>query len=263
MGTKVFLLDGGSLALDHSQLFWNREPGRICRFPVYSVLIEHAEGRFLFDSGFNKAVFDQLRPGNALQTPAQTIPGALDLIGLRPSDITHVLNSHYHVDHVGGNRFCSCATTICHKLELEAATNPEPFEAVGYCDMSFAPHLRPSSIDVGQADDLYTPRLESITGDQEIAKGVVLFETPGHTPGHYSLMVQLADRRPMIFTGDACYAQRSIDLNAIPGTHTDPRAAYRSMQRLQDFARDHDAELFFSHDAEAWPSYVKAPGYYS
>lgn len=262
MDTTVYLLDGGTLELDHSQLFWNQNPGNRYRFPVYSVLVEHAEGLFLFDSGFNKAVFDQLRPGNARQTSAQTLTGALNLIGRKPREITHVLNSHYHVDHVGGNRYCTCATTICHKLELEAATHPEPFEARGYCDMSFAPHLRPSMVDVGPADDIYTPRFESISGDQEIAKGIVLFETPGHTPGHYSLMVKLAHRRPMIFTGDACYAQRSIDLNAISGTHTDPRAAYRSLQRLQDIAREHDAELFFSHDAEAWPAYIKAPGFY-
>ncbi len=262
MDTKVYLLDGGSLELDHSQLFWGRSPGRRVRFPVYSVLVEHKDGRFLFDTGFNKEVFDALNPGNAQQTDAQTIPGALALIGLAPRDITHVLNSHYHLDHVGGNKFCTCATTVCHKLELEAAANPEPFEARGYADMSFAPHLRRTRTDLGAADDIYTPRFECVTGDQEIAKGVTLFETPGHTPGHYSLMVRLAHRRPMIFTGDACYAQRSIDLGAISGSHVDPRAGYRSMQRLQDLAQEHDAELFFSHDGDAWPNYVKAPGYY-
>ena len=174
MDTKVYLLDGGSLELDHSQLFWGRSPGRRVRFPVYSVLVEHKDGRFLFDTGFNKEVFDALNPGNAQQTDAQTIPGALALIGLAPRDITHVLNSHYHLDHVGGNKFCTCATTVCHKLELEAAANPEPFEARGYADMSFAPHLRRTRTDLGAADDIYTPRFECVTGDQEIAKGVTL-----------------------------------------------------------------------------------------
>ena len=51
--TKVYLLDGGSLVLDGYHVFWNRGPGGEVRFPVYSILIEHAEGRFLIDTGYD------------------------------------------------------------------------------------------------------------------------------------------------------------------------------------------------------------------
>lgn len=163
------------------------------------------------------------------------------------------MNSHYHFDHVGGNKLCTCAKTICHKCELDAFMNPHPtMEAPGYLDRSFL-----------EAQGNYTPKLEIVTGDQEIASGVTLFETPGHTAGHYSLMVRLADRRPMIFTGDACYARRSLDLMAIPGLHVDPRKAYATLERLRDLAREHDAELFFSHDKDSYPAYLKAPFFYS
>ena len=47
---KVWLLDGGSIVIEHTQLMWN-VPGPQCRIPVYSVLIEHDEGLFLIDTG--------------------------------------------------------------------------------------------------------------------------------------------------------------------------------------------------------------------
>ena len=51
--TKVYFLDGGSLVLDGYHIFWNRGPGGEVRFPSYSVLIEHAEGRFMIDTGYD------------------------------------------------------------------------------------------------------------------------------------------------------------------------------------------------------------------
>ncbi len=104
---------------------------------------------------------------------------------------------------------------------------------------------------------------EYVVSDQQIARGVTLFETPGHTAGHYSLMVRLADTGPIIFTGDACYAQRSLDVMAPPSLHDDPRKEYASLERLKALAQEHEAKLFFSHDNESYPSYVKAPGFYS
>jgi 4-pyridoxolactonase len=51
--TKVYLLDGGSIVIDGFHMFWNVGPAGEIRIPVYSVLVEHKEGRFLFDSGFD------------------------------------------------------------------------------------------------------------------------------------------------------------------------------------------------------------------
>jgi 4-pyridoxolactonase len=265
--TKVYLLDFGTLALDGYMMYWGRGPSGLFRFPVYGVLVDHPEGRFLFDTGFQKAWFDEHIPDLAHQTERQTVPGQLDLLGLRPTDITHVINSHMHVDHVGGNHCCTEACTLCHKAELEAVRRPEPWEALGYSDQSFAspeqldPAITPDIDDAVQ--DIYTPRFELLTGDQQIAKGVHLFETPGHTPGHYSLMVELSDRRPMLFTGDACYTKRNIEENLIANSHSDVKQAHDSLAKLRMLADKHDAELFYSHDPEAWKGWKPAPYHYS
>ena len=51
---RVWFLDSGSLVIDRSHIMWNIDTGNPARFPVYSVLIEHTDGLFLFDSGFDK-----------------------------------------------------------------------------------------------------------------------------------------------------------------------------------------------------------------
>jgi 4-pyridoxolactonase len=51
--TKVHLLDGGTLVIDGFHAFWNRGPAGEVRFPCYSVLIEHADGRYIFDTGYD------------------------------------------------------------------------------------------------------------------------------------------------------------------------------------------------------------------
>ena len=262
--TRVYLLDFGSLALDGYMMYWGRGPSGPVRFPVYGVLVDHPEGRFIFDTGFDKDWFDATFPGNAIQSKQQGFEAQLDLIGMRSKDITHVLNSHYHVDHVGNNKLCTHATTICHKCELEAVQHPEPHEELGYSDRSFAPaDLIESGTVPDVADDIYTPRFEFVTGDAEIAKGVYLFETPGHTPGHYSMMVRLANRRPMLFTGDACYTQRNLEENLISNSHSDVKQAFHSLQRLRDLAEKYDAELFYSHDMKNWADWRPAPYFYS
>ena len=67
--TKVYLLDGGSLVLDGFHVYWNRGPGGEIRFPVYSILIEHAEGRFLIDTGYD---YDHVMKVLPFEKPQQT-----------------------------------------------------------------------------------------------------------------------------------------------------------------------------------------------
>ena len=81
--TKVFLLDGGSLVLDGYHVFWNRGPGGDIRFPVYSILVEHAEGRFLIDTGYDYDHVMKVLPfEKPMQTPEQTIPARSSFLGL-------------------------------------------------------------------------------------------------------------------------------------------------------------------------------------
>jgi 4-pyridoxolactonase len=96
---------------------------------------------------------------------------------------------------------------------------------------------------------------EGLEGDVEIAPGVHLFHTPGHAIGHYSLLVEFASRRPILFTIDAAYSRKSLDTLCQSSFHIDPVAGVNSMLRLRKLAKEHDAELMFSHDAESFAGY--------
>lgn len=257
--TRVALLDGGEMFAKEYQVYWNYPSEARISLPSFSVLIDHADGLYLFDSGFDLGFFqDKVSAADANQTSRQTVPGQLNLLGLHEDKINYVINSHYHFDHCGGNKHCRHATTICHVCELEAARSPEVFEARNYADPSFMEPQEPPEPEI----QIYTPRFETLRGDQEIARGLHLIETPGHTLGHYSLLVELSGRRPMLFSGDACYSAKGLDSMMMPASHIDPVRGYRSMERLKEIAERLNAEIFFAHDADSYPGYRKAPYWY-
>jgi len=269
--TKVFILDGGSLVIDGFHVYWNRGPAGEVRFPVYSVLIDHADGLYLFDTGFDydhvMAVLPFEKPQ---QTKEQTIEGAIRKAGYEPKDINYVINSHYHFDHCGGNKHLKEACTVCHASEFGQCKCPAPFELLGYSDMTFHPDMlraqlkrQGKEVPLDPEMEMWTPKVELMTGQQEIAKGLHLIETPGHTAGHYSLLIELANRRPMLFTADAAYTRKGFDEEIIASFHLDPVAAVNSIKKLKDVALKHDAEVFVSHDLEQFGTYTLAPAYYS
>lgn len=265
--TKVYLLDGGTLVLDGFHIWWNKGPGGEVRFPVYSVLIEHAEGNFLIDTGYDfDHVMKVLPFEKPQQTEQQTIPGALKLLGMEPKDIGVVFNSHFHFDHVGGNKFFPHAKKICHKAEIEQSANPQPFEVLGYSDMTFsaeAAAARGLSDQLTAGQTAENTKYEVIDGDIELAKGVKLIYTPGHAIGHYSLYVELANRRPMLFTLDAAYTRKSYENSINAGFHIDPIAGVESMNKLKKIEQETGAEVLFSHDAESFANYQIGVNAYS
>jgi 4-pyridoxolactonase len=245
---KIYLLASGTCVIDHSHIFWYIGCGQPVRFPVYSVLIDHPDGLFLFDTGFDLGHVQRVLPFELPeQQPSETIPEQLKLVGRTPDDVRVLVNSHLHFDHVGGNRFITKAKTVLHKKELEQGRNFEPFERLGYSDTQW---------------DHAAANFETVEGDVEIARGLRLLETPGHTVGHYSLLVERKDGPPLLFTFDAAYTQENFDKEINAGFHIDPVAGVRSIRRLKQIAQKRGAELFFSHDNQAYKTYKHAPEYY-
>ncbi len=246
---RLWLLDHGSIVIEHTQLMWN-VPGEPARIPVYSLLVEHDDGLFLFDSGFDLEHTSRVLPFELPeQTPEQTLPAQLERCGFSIRDVTTVVNSHLHFDHVGGNRLFAGTGVrhLVHARELAQARRPEPFERYGYSDTGW---------------DYAGASLVPITGDVELAPGLRLYETPGHTVGHYSLLVERARGSPFLFAFDVVYTRTAFERGIQPGFHVDPVAGVRSIARLESLAAERGAEVFFSHDAAAWQSYRHAPEAY-
>ncbi len=264
--TKVYLLDGGSLVLDGYHVYWNRGPGGEVRFPVYSILVEHKEGRFLIDTGYDYDHVMKVLPfEKPQQTKEQTIPGALQLLGLEPKDIGVVVNSHFHFDHCGGNKYFPHAKKICHRLEVPQASDCQPFEHLGYSDLTFsveAAEARGQAEQIRHGQTRANTTFEGVDGDVELARGVKLILTPGHSIGHYSLLVEFGTRKPILFTIDAAYTQKSLETLCQASFHIDPVAGVASMKKVRKLAEDHGAELMYSHDMDNFLTYNTGTKFY-
>lgn len=247
--TKVSLLDSGSCVIDQSHITWNVGCGTPVRFPVYSVLIEHPDGLFVFDTGFDRdLVMEKLPFELPEQTAEQTLPGQLAKAGFAPGDVDAVINSHLHFDHCGGNKHLVNATTIVHVDEVREARTPEPFEVLGYADTSW---------------DGAGAGFQLINGDAELADGVRVFHTPGHTIGHLSLLVELERARPLLFMADVAYTPSAYARDHQAGFHWNPVAGVRSIRRVKQLAREWDARIFFTHDMDEFKTYKLAPESYA
>jgi 4-pyridoxolactonase len=152
-----------------------------------------------------------------------------------------------HIDHVGGNQLFKGAGVkhVLHEKELAQGRNHEPFESFGYSDHSW---------------DYEGANFVPVTGDFELAKGLWLYETPGHTVGHYSFLLE--GERPMLFAMDVAYTAAAMEKAIQPGFHNNPVAGVRSIVRVKELAAQHGADVFFSHDMDAWRGYKHAPDFY-
>ena len=245
---KVYLLDLGSLVIDRSDVLWHIDVGTPVRFPVYGVYIDHPEGKFIFDTGYDLDHVNKVLPFELPeQTPEQTLPAQLGLLWHEAGGdrLRHQLPLPFrsrrrqqvpHQRDAASPARRSCARALV----------PEPFERLGYSDLTF--HWPgPESASSSRA----TPRSR---------RASPCSTRPGHTIGHVSLLAEPEGRRPMIFCGDACYTFETLERMIIGGFHLDPVKSISALKRIKPMAKEHDAEIFPSHDMEPWHRLEARPG---
>jgi glyoxylase-like metal-dependent hydrolase (beta-lactamase superfamily II) len=162
------------------------------RCPVFGYAVRHPDGVILFDTGVgsgNSFIDDLYHP------TVVAIANALDLHGIDERDVVAVVNSHLHFDHCGQNEsFLDRSVPIyIQAREIEAA------QEFGYTVPEWA--MIPD----------HAHRV--VHGDEVIADGVRIIETPGHTPGHQSLVVESTDGVTIIagqctYTTNECSGRR-------------------------------------------------------
>jgi len=92
---------------------------------------------------------------------------------------------------------------------------------------------------------------------------VIILRTPGHTPGHQSLLVKLAQMGPVIITGDAVHFRENWDSDGVPAFNYDRAQTVASVERLKKIAANLNAKVIIQHDARdidklpATPTFAK------
>nr|WP_222710960.1 N-acyl homoserine lactonase family protein [Quadrisphaera setariae] len=212
--------------------------------PTHAVLIEHPEGRVLWDTGVPRDWEERWAPTGfhdffPVKEPVDG-PGYLDSslasLELTPDDVDILVLSHLHFDHAANARDFAGGKTriIANDKEVEGASQIQGYSA--------GAHI---------VSDYQGLPIETVSGDVEILPGISVIETPGHTWGTMSLKVDLPQEGTKIFTSDAVYLRDSWGPPAVGAAIVWNNLAWlESVEKLRKIAEETGAEVIFGHDGE-------------
>jgi N-acyl homoserine lactone hydrolase len=196
---------------------------------VYSCyLIKHGDEYLLWDTGHAMTM-----PNVA---PKVSLVDLLAKIDLKPDQIKYVGISHYHADHTGQVNSFPNATVLIGKGDWEAITSPKPAEGVNF--KPFENWIK------GEG------KVEPVALDKDVFGdgSVIMLYTPGHTPGHHSLLVKLPQTGNVILTGDAAHFRENYDSDGVPAFNVDRSQTVASIERLKAIASNLKAIVVIQHD---------------
>ena len=259
---KLYMFECGILKSQKHLFTMGRGVGEPFDVPVPFFLIEHPKGKVLFDTGNALEVArDKIKHWGAgtcavydpVMTEDQYCVNQLMHMGIKPDEITHVIFSHLHLDHAGGTGQFPHAIYFVQRVELQYAYTPDFYQAAAYIRADFdKPGLNWYLLD-GFQEDMY-----DVFGDGSLK---IMF-TPGHTPGHQSLLVNLEKSGPMLLTGDSAYTEEIMREDVLPGLVYSPPDEVRTIKRMRNLERVYGVKVITGHDPAAWPRLKHAPEYY-
>jgi len=243
---KLYVLDCGHItASDESR--WT--PGMNVGVPIELTdncyLIHHAQGWFLWDTGLADAIAampDGATGANGAlhMKRTKTLAGQLEELGVKPPDIKGLAISHTHPDHIGNIEQFPQVMLYVQKAEYE------------WPGEGGAPRFNPNH------------PVTKLDGDHDVFGdgSVVIVSTPGHTPGHQSLLVRLPKTGAVVLSGDAVHFKDNWDNRRVPGMNFNKDQTVASMQRIADILAKEHGQLWINHDKPQTDSQTKPPEFY-
>lgn len=226
---------------------------------VTSFMVRHpSAGAVLIDTGLHPQALSDLRSDFGAPMalafrslrPAAAFDGQLRALGLEPDEVGQVVMTHLHVDHTSGMRLLPRAEFVCSRAEWAAARGRFAVRW-GYVGGHLPPETRMRLVDLaedGEPDGPFERTLD-LLGDGTIR----LIATPGHSPGHLSVLVRLGDGPPVLLVGDAAYTVDDLREERLPLLTEDDDHALASLHQLNAFLRSEPETIVVpSHDPEAW-----------
>jgi N-acyl homoserine lactone hydrolase len=256
---KLYRLDcGHSLANDESVWTPGENVGRDIEFSSTCWLIKHGSQWLLWDTGVPEAALNDPQGWSTLPKLIvyhldKSVTDQLAEIALKPGDIGRVAISHTHGDHIGNMALFPNATILMQRAEYSWIHSPNgPNDNVNQL-MALARQL------------LGEPKhLQLIDGDTDVFGdgSVTLVSTPGHTPGHQSLLVRLRNSGFIMLSGDVAHLQENFAKNIVPDLNTDKAASIASMARVRQLIGTYKAAFFINHDKRQTDQLKLLPAFY-
>lgn len=199
-------------------------------------LIRHGDRYMLWDTGLTDALV-----GNDFSNETQTLRlrrslvDQLAQIEVRPEQIGTIGISHWHFDHTGQARHFPQARLLMGRADIDMLRR--------------TPAVDEDSVRAMAHWLTGTGRLEPIEGDHDVFGDgrVVMLDLPGHTPGHYALLVRLASG-PVLLSGDLYHFTEQVENRGVPPFNHDRADTLASMDRYDRIARNLRARTIIQHE---------------
>jgi N-acyl homoserine lactone hydrolase len=256
---KLYRLDcGHSLANDESVWTPGKNAGRNIEFSSTCWLIKHANEWVLWDTGVPESALHNPQGWSTLPKLIvyhldRSVTDQLAEIGLKPDNIGRVAISHTHGDHIGNVSLFPNSTIVMQRAEYNWIHSPDGSNDNVNQLMALARKL------------LGTPKgLELIDGDTDVFGdgSVFLISTPGHTPGHQSLMVHLKKSGFIVLSGDVAHMEESFEKDIVPSLNTNKAESIASMERVRQLLGTYKAAFFINHDKSQTDKLKLLPAFY-
>ncbi len=237
------------------------------KIPIPYYVIRHPEGVVLFDSGMGTRYRDYVRSSwmhrlNQLILPEtiqrdQAAVEQIKKLGIRPEEVRFIVMSHLHYDHAGGLQDFPRATVVVSRGEWEnAGVGPLQAKLRGVMKeqlQGIENRLWLVDYQPGTAIKPFDASFD-LMGDHSL----VLLMTPGHTPGHQSLLVTLGSGRQVLLAGDAVWTRENYEKPAPKGwlirhLEEDNDEAWETTLKFHEFHKLYpEVEIIPGHDPHLW-----------
>jgi glyoxylase-like metal-dependent hydrolase (beta-lactamase superfamily II) len=273
----IFAIQAGGQKLDGGAMFgvvpkplWEKrikadERNRI-PLGMRCLLIPHRDGLVLVDTGAGNKETEKFHDIFGLENAGANGRTALEdgirAAGYEPESVTLVIDTHLHFDHAGGNTFTKPEGDVAGSGEI-AISFPNAEYVVQRQEYLFAKQSNertaasyfPRNYEPVERDG----QLRLLDGKTELLDGIVAVPTPGHTPGHQSIMITSGSARAL-FLADLAPTASHLPLPWIMGYDVEPLVTLETKRRILAQAHDERWLLVFEHDAVHSSGYVTHDG---
>jgi glyoxylase-like metal-dependent hydrolase (beta-lactamase superfamily II) len=249
---RLYVFDCGTLVYNKPEDYnLTRDEVKDSNMGVTCYLVVHPKGMLLYDTGLNDRLVGRPLYENVLEGYGQikfnTLSGQLADIGVAAADITYLVLSHYHWDHIGNAAEFAGSTWLVYPGDRNQMFGKEARAYPWFGHYAALEHSK--TVELSGDHDVF--------GDGT----VVVIATPGHTEGHCSLLVRLKNTGPVLLSGDLYHYPEERTRKRMPDEEK-TSGTVESRQKVEELLRRTGAQLWIGHSMEFFRTVRKSPSWY-